>query len=358
MTHSFTQDQFGKPMDSIDADDIRSYFSRERDESLSLEYKSFFQHEGDIKHKENGVLRTICSFLNSNGGLLIWGAPKGIKNATGQKVFIGDLSPVEKLYSKDDFINKISNRIKPFAAPIQVCKVEVDPGRYVYLIEVPESETKPHQFDDIYYIRLDGQTKVAPHYIIEALFKQIKYPDLNVFLRLDGFINLEKELNIRSVNIAITCFLINSSKFLHEYEPYYMLTINRGGFINKGKARIDNQLHIYNIPSITALTYNLPLVRREVIHIPIEDYYNWCDKDNSITLSITGGGKISPPKKSTYEIELVNAFNNKDLLLREDVNIKRVMDLMPVSLNQFYHEEWEGSEQERFNSILKYAQAR
>ncbi|WP_080239043.1 AlbA family DNA-binding domain-containing protein [Spirosoma rigui] len=358
MTSSFTQAHLGKSLENITAIDLISYFAIDRDESLTLEFKSFYQREGDIKYKEAGVLKAICAFLNSNGGLLIWGAPISTKNTEGHKICRGDLSPVEKRYSKDDLISKISSKIFPFSPSVQVNSVEVEPGKYVYLFDVPESLSKPHQFDDKYYIRLDGQSKPAPHYILDALFKQLRFPNLNVFLRLDGFENSSMNFPERSIKILITCFLINSSKFLHEYDPYYIVSPSLGGFINRSSGEIENFLHIYDIPSLKALTYDIPLIRQEVLTIPIELYYKWCEKDVPIPIWIVGGGKLSPPVKSSYTIKLVDAKQNKNLVLSSRVPIKNIMNLQANDLNYFKHDDWKGSEQERLEDVLKNGRAR
>ncbi|MBD2751996.1 AlbA family DNA-binding domain-containing protein [Spirosoma validum] len=352
MASSFAQNQFGKSIDQVTASDLISFFSEERDESLTLEFKSFSQREGDIKHKENAILKTICGFLNSNGGLLIWGAPEEVKNTNGQKVFADHLSPVEKRYTRDDLISKISNRITPFAASVQVEPIEVEHGKFVYLIEVPESSAKPHQFDNIYYMRLDGQTKVAPHYVIDALFKQIKFPSLNVFLRLDGFTHRSGEVTHNSVNVLISCFLINSSKFIHEYDPYYIIDLGAGGFINKATNQLERIHHVYDIPSFKTLAYNVPLVRQEVFHMTIDQYHEWCDKNLSIPIAIVGGGKLSPLVSSSYKLELVSAKENKELVLNKNVPVDRVINLRPISLNQFKHDEWTGSEEKRLELIV------
>ncbi|GAB4039514.1 AlbA family DNA-binding domain-containing protein [Spirosoma jeollabukense] len=367
MATSFTETHLGKTINEVKVVDLITYFSTEHDESLTLEFKSFHQKEGDIRHKENGVLRTICGFLNSNGGLLIWGAPIGTKKANGQKVFTGDLSPVEKHYTRDDFIRMVSNRIIPFVAPVQFRDIEIEAGKFVYLIDVPESEAKPHQFDNIYYMRLDGQTKIAPHYIIDALFKQVKIPSLKVFLRLDEFTHLSGEVTYNSVNLLMTCFLINSSRFVHEYEPYYILQPGAGGIINKATNEVEKFRHIYEIPSLKILTYNLPVIRQEIFHLTMDQHYEWCDKSLSIPITIVGGGRLSPLVSSgrlsplvssSYELELVDASKNKDLVLSRQVPVDRVIKLKPIHINQFKHDEWTGSEEERLNSIINKSKAR
>ncbi|NID10638.1 AlbA family DNA-binding domain-containing protein [Fibrivirga algicola] len=186
MVQSFTQLYFGKAIDDVTADDVTAFFAEERPEGINLEFKSFAQHESDLKLKEKGVIRTVCAFLNSEGGLLIWGAPEGTKNDRGDKVFVGKLSPVTKYYNKDSFISKLITRIEDIPSGIRFKDVEVSQDQYVYLIDVPESSIKPHQFEDRYWTRFDGQSKAAPHYLIRALFREEKKPVLKATLSVDS----------------------------------------------------------------------------------------------------------------------------------------------------------------------------
>lgn len=156
MANYYCEAYLGSPIDTVTIQEINDYFSVERgDEPMTIEYKSYYDRDTNFARKEEAVLKTICAFLNSNGGLLIWGAPIGTTNQQGEKVFTGELSPVEKRYTRDQFISKIANRILPYSTSVRFQDFEVEPGKYVYLFDVPESETKPHQFDDRYYMRLD-----------------------------------------------------------------------------------------------------------------------------------------------------------------------------------------------------------
>ena len=57
-------------IEDITYDDVVSFFKEEKTESDKIEFKSFFsnekEHEAD---KENAILKSICAFLNSEGGL-------------------------------------------------------------------------------------------------------------------------------------------------------------------------------------------------------------------------------------------------------------------------------------------------
>jgi len=326
MPTSYAEGQFGKPFCSIEKDDLIKYFSTERDESLTLEFKSFTQKEGDIKHKENGVLKAICAFLNSNGGLVIWGAPQGLNNSVGQKVFTGALSPVEKRYSKDDFISKVSNRIVPYSRFVRFHSVEIEDNKFVYLIEVDESETKPHQLDNIYYARLDGQTKAAPHYLIDALFKQIRLPVINGYLRIDklkiGQL-LDNNLDYTRLTISLHAAIFNKSVNINDKGVYIILSSNfgkigvigeDGTYIGLGEAQVSNcrfsdkytRLQITDPDKL--LTFGIGTTYRIEWEASYGDYKNILLQNEGIVFSMLFGSHSSNMRMSTYTVTLTDRF--------------------------------------------------
>src|SRR5690348_16740477 len=98
MDDSFVFTLFGKPIHQLELDDIMSFFRNEKTETDKLEFKSYTDFESSNatkssrdKEKLNDIFKSICAFLNSDGGVLIWGTPKG-KHVEGSKeeVYCGD----------------------------------------------------------------------------------------------------------------------------------------------------------------------------------------------------------------------------------------------------------------------------
>ena len=114
------------------------------------------------------VKKGICALLNSEAGILIWGAPVGPEvSGKKEKVFKGSLSPVSKRYEKDQLINMMADSLTPMPVSVKVQPLETD-DRVVYVFEVLASAYRPHQFANQYFIRMDGQTRPAPHYLVES----------------------------------------------------------------------------------------------------------------------------------------------------------------------------------------------
>lgn len=109
----------GKDLSELAYADIEKYFHVEREESDQAEFKSYVAN-GSIDSKISGLVRTVAALLNSDGGILIWGAPIGEKEQRGDRkvtVFKGELTSLPQEFSdKDWIISKIVDKIVPLPA--------------------------------------------------------------------------------------------------------------------------------------------------------------------------------------------------------------------------------------------------
>ena len=342
---SITNSITGINIEDITLENLTNFFIDEKEESDIFELKSFVERgQNNYNHKENGVLKTICGFLNSSGGLIIWGAPVGlIPKGRTEKVFTGALSPVERNLEKDAFIGKITNRIIPTPTDIKFKKITVAENQFAYLLEVPESKTKPHQFDNRYFMRLDGQTKVAPHHYIEALFKQIKYPELGGYIK---FGRLSSNGGLCFLNIMV--FIFNHSPLQNEENVSFNLTINRGTFHNhnvpNGDDRISyhldgHQLRFNNIAEI--LHYGSPPYHSAIVVLRPADLVA---NNNEVAFLLHFGGKFSPMKNSEYKMRLNNPLPEDSTSLVYSVEENRIMYDLGKD---------KGEEKEKVNAILE-----
>ena len=170
----YSQIYLGKPLADLDYSDVEKYFSTDQSETDQIEFKSYPpQGQSSVDDSLKGVIQSATAFLNSSGGLVIWGAPIGkVIAGKKEKVFIGDLTKVPLTVEKDWLISKISDKIIPLPMGIRV-KLIAGPDSQVAVFEVDESPYAPHQTDNRYYMRIDGQSKPAPHHYIDALFKRV-----------------------------------------------------------------------------------------------------------------------------------------------------------------------------------------
>jgi len=293
---NFAQNLFGVELSQVSAQTLITYFHEQRLETDTLEFKSF-PAQANFDPLFSKILKTVCGFLNGSGGLLILGAP--VKTVVGEvDYFQGELTPLTVQKSVDWFINKISSGITPMPIGISVKIVTVEES-FVYLFEVQESQYKPHQFDHIYYIRLDGQTKPAPHYIVQALMRQITYPDLRATLRLNRFVIHAGD---RIAKLAIAIF--NFSQLQNEVDYNYVLTLIGGSqFLGWNpnqygdEIRFDmNGAQLLHRPIARPLHFGIPYTRSCQITIPTNT--------DELKFMLTFGGRHSPSKICIYTLNL------------------------------------------------------
>jgi len=308
--------------------DLVDFFSTEKEESDKIEFKSFYSdnaHSNSIAEKEKGILRTICAFLNSEGGLLIWGAPIGSKvSGKREKVFIGDLSMVEVLYEKDAFIGKIANKITPTPKGILFHRIEHE-SKYVYLFEVSKSEYSPHQLENTYLMRLDGQTVPAPHHYIEALFKKVSFPNLEAFLVIDDYVYVLHDTD----KAILRCKVVfrNLTRFQNDYNVQYRVLSWCG-------VSMAPDIVVNNLPTEPGPGQNGFYVRENVIDVIYFGAYVYDSFkillsretlhsiNYTFKLLITFGAKDSPLKQCLYNIKVGPTLpkNIQDCLIEIDEN--------------------------------------
>jgi hypothetical protein len=177
----FADHYFGKPIASLDfAADVEPFIRRELPEGQGLEYKSSsgspISGHGDV----------ISAFLNSGGGLLIIGTPQEVEMTLdgGRKARVcrGSFTPLAEI-SKDDVHRSLLSKVTPIPSSVLVNPVRCN-GGCVIVVDVESSNYPPHQHDGTYWIRLDGETRRAPHALVESLFLQRRGPSLECRLEV------------------------------------------------------------------------------------------------------------------------------------------------------------------------------
>ena len=185
---NFSKSILNKDLYELTLEDVEEFFKSTQDETINLEFKSYVDR-GKYSDKENAVKKAICGLLNSEGGIVIWGAPVETKDENGNTSAQGDLTQFETSLDRDRIINIITSSITPFPTGIKVQPILSFENKALFVFEVQKSIGRPHQFSNNYFVRLDGQTRIAPHYLISALFKSVDYPELRGQLRLNKIDN-------------------------------------------------------------------------------------------------------------------------------------------------------------------------
>lgn len=206
---------FGKKLVEITFDDLQAFFQEEQEETSLLEFKSGGVLVDDI-YKE------VCAFLNTEGGVIIIGAPREEKRKPTPKTDItickGELTP-SNFRGKDWLMTSIVSNISPPPTNIKIQEFHSEEGSY-FIVEVPQSMTPPHQSnrDSRYYIRMEREAKPAPHGVVEALFSKRQKPKL----KISGDISKLKDNKGYELNISVG----NESQYPTEKMSYVIHLIN------------------------------------------------------------------------------------------------------------------------------------
>lgn len=330
----------GKPLRDLTYQDIVAFFQTPREENDLLEFKSF-NPNGDLQPKLKQIYKSVCAFSNSAGGLLIWGAPEGVKHpGKSEKTFRGALTPIDPSLEKDNVVSRISSNLVPFANSFNVQLLEDSSGNKICIVEIETSNYAPHQFENIYHMRIDGQSVPAPHHYIEALFKRISYPNIEGYLKFGQITSAEiPQNNVTNRTIYrmnVTVMIWNFSSLQNEENLYFTLHSDVALVEDYRIKSVQQKIYPPNgkgisIPdAISVLSLGMPYVFSETFNI---DPHKANEKRNIITFTLLFGGKKSPSKISKYKIDTTRFPQNPDTnrLITEKIENQLNYEVMEVS---------------------------
>jgi hypothetical protein len=211
---SYIKSIFNKDDKKVSISDLVGFFSIEQEETNVLEFKS-----GEVEI--NDIFTEVAAFLNTEGGLLIIGSPREKTVPFGRltkKICQGDLT-YSKFRSKDWLYQKLMSNISPPPMGLWIDDPNDEKGT-VYVIDIPQSSTPPHQCnsDGRYYIRLDREARPAPHGIVKALFNKRRQPRLEAYLSIDKKDAISDIVNVSFTNKSN----IPAEKVGYIIEAYYV----------------------------------------------------------------------------------------------------------------------------------------
>jgi hypothetical protein len=300
---------FGKPLADLQYVDIEHFFASEHSESDQIEFKSV-NPNGPLEAKLPGIIEGITAFLNSSGGLLIWGAPEGVKvEGRKEKVFVGSPTNLPLTVEKDWLISKIADKIIPLPRGFRVQLVACATGQ-VAVFEVDESPYSPHQADNRYYMRLDGQSKPAPHHYIEALFKKVTFPRLEVYLKEGSVKAAFPHPAIASHTVEVAFLFFNFSPFLNEEKLFFQIEIRGGRFggVSTPSGAImpaptyinDRRVCRSDLATDISLSYGYPFVLNQQLVFHEQEIKH---TNGRATIDIIFSGRAAPAKFCRYQLK-------------------------------------------------------
>ncbi len=249
----FCTTYFNTSIYELDQDDLKRFFQSPRKENTHLEFKQYNPNtkKSDLISIFNDA---ICSFLNSEGGILIYGAPIRQKDTNGKEFYQGELTPFpgNVLPDKDDLIRQIAGNIHYMPSGIKYEPVKFGEG-WIGVFEVQESLSKPHQTANKYQIRLDAQKALAPHYLIVAMMRQTVPPRLTGKIIFQDYVR-RRDNHTFNLKIVLGCtsdvqnaHSVEAKVFYATFSERQMQFVSRIPFVTKGLTEIvSHRLEISN----------------------------------------------------------------------------------------------------------------
>jgi hypothetical protein len=194
-------------------------------------------------------------------------------------------------------------------------------GGYIYMFDVASSDHSPHQFDNVYYMRLDGQTLPAPHAYVEALFKKIRYPAIEGYLTPPiayGEDNRDPTLHFHIV-------FRNQTPLINEENLYCRIFVTGGILVFDRPNEYGREMTQKNITDVVSYGNTI-----DAFFTVMADESSLKIADHTLSISIWFGGKYSPVRYCEYKFDLHPPL---------PLNLKNVM--MLIVENEYLHERHE-----------------
>lgn len=184
-------------------EDLKKLVENITDESLFLEFKGkdALDFKGD-EEKKKKFSKTISSFANSAGGVVIYGIKED--KSDPMKVVLS-LDPVTGQPTKEQLEQIIHSSISPKIDGLQIYPIEsLDPNGIIFVIEIPQSTTV-HQNtkDKIYYKRHNFSSIAMEDYEIKDVMNRARHPKVEI-----KFV-IEKKTNLIYKNKSITEYYLH-----------------------------------------------------------------------------------------------------------------------------------------------------
>lgn len=160
---SFVQKFLLKDASGVTGSDVASFIQKKIEENLNLDYTRI----ESFNNKED-ITKEVSSFANSNGGLIILGVEE--KDENGHNV------PNEIVWGKADLSKEklesvLTSNIQPSIVGVRIFLIRNQNGEVIFLIDIPQSDNRPHISSDYrYYRRQNFQKLPMQHFeVVEQI---------------------------------------------------------------------------------------------------------------------------------------------------------------------------------------------
>ncbi len=174
----------------------------------------------------NELSKQISAFANSGGGILVFGIENpqpGMQlrvDATGGVPL--NLGNGTREWLEDVIPNLAGLPLTKFNVYELVAfpdkQSQIAPGKGVYIIDIPSSESAPHQATDkVYYARVAGKSRPINHRFVTDIFGRSKYPRLSMEISFEFEPEKSERRNPYKNYPEIQCYCRNNGRILANY---------------------------------------------------------------------------------------------------------------------------------------------
>jgi predicted HTH transcriptional regulator len=127
------------------------------------------------------MARDVSAFANADGGQIVYGMKEN-KDHEPDGLDAG-LDPRE--YPEIWFEQVLQQHVTPLLTTVKPRHVPLSNGRVAVVIDIPASNTDPHQVDGRYYRRHNFNRLMMEHYEVRDMFRRSTNPDLTIDFYFD-----------------------------------------------------------------------------------------------------------------------------------------------------------------------------
>lgn len=340
--------------------DILALISNRIEESITLEYKrcASLSNTDNIKKE---ISKDVSSFANSAGGAIIY----GIKEEGHLPVGIDEgFNPKE--ITKEWLESVIDSRISPKIDSVQIVPVELTetrPGRYIYVVSIPQSRRAPHQASDFRYYKRSNfksmpmedyeirdvsnrRTAVRPLILIDTFIRHslVVYLSIkNVGNEVAADVKVEPNMDLRLRGERATKEIPLFSRGIQFFPPDKEFVFWYGTFpeILNNNTKPSN----FNI-KVTYKKLNDPITEySDEFHLDIRDYHYTTPKTTRVEDEIKNireavtklTDELSRKMESLSSLKYITGPTGLDLSINSLRNIKHVLNQEPLEkINALY----------------------